>query len=119
MGWKERKMKPFILGALTACVVVMALLAVSVAYDGLVANKVPYSQEVVVSEKLCNDDILGYNVSKIRATDGIAYFVQSDDCMEIEIGKTVAIHYNHICNGANKNFCFNRSFAITRFWGSQ
>jgi len=90
-------MKAILLGAATAVVVVMLLLVVSM-YITMEENKKVHTTNITVFEKLCGDDVLGVNVSKIKGDDGLVYFVPYADCKMYPIGMHGMIFYNHVCN---------------------
>jgi len=101
-------MKAFVLGALSALLVILLLLAVSVAYDHLYTNQIVYSGNVLVVGKICNDTFIGETISKIQTSDGNIYFIDNKKCTEIESGEKYNITFRRIRNGANDNFVFNR-----------
>jgi hypothetical protein len=106
-------MKAIVLGALTAVLVIMILLTVSM-YIVSEENKAYHTAEITVTGKVCNDEAFGVHVSKIQGDDGTVYFVPNADCGLYSDGNHSTVIYNHICNLPVKEpspmswACFNR-----------
>ena len=87
---------PYVAGALTGLLFGVVYILVIMACNTHVANATPHDTTIVITGKICNDNILGYDISKIQTqSDGI-FFVSSEECKAYRQNEICSIRYFHI-----------------------
>ena len=87
---------PYVAGAISGLIVGVIFVLATMVCNMHVANATPHNATIVITGKICNDNILGYNVSKIQTQNDGIFFVSSEECKAYHQNEICSIRYFHI-----------------------
>ena len=87
---------PRVAGAISGLIIGVIFVLATMVCNMYVANAAPHNATIVITGKICNDDILGYNISKIQTQNDGIFFVSSEECKDYHEDEIRSIRYFHI-----------------------
>ena len=87
---------PYVAGAISGLIVGVIFVLATMVCNMYVANATPHTATIVITGKICNGNILGYNVSKIQTQNDGIFFVSPEECKAYRQNEICSIQYFHI-----------------------